>query len=74
MSKTAQMVLKIVAAGLAFAALVCLIVGSWQDMAKGCGCLKERLRQEERPPVEQFAAAPSMTTITTRSSISKESA
>ena len=35
----------IVAAGLAFAALVCLIVGSWQDMAKGCGCLKERLRK-----------------------------
>ena len=52
MSKTAQLVLKIVAAGLAFAALVCLIVGSWQDMAKGC-------------------AAPSTTTITTRSSISK---
>ena len=45
MSKTAQMVLKIVAAGLAFAALVCLIVSSWQDMAKGCGCLKERLRK-----------------------------
>ena len=43
MSKTAQMVLKIVAAGLAFAALACLIVGSWQDMKNGCGCLRERL-------------------------------
>ena len=43
MSKTAQMVLKIVAAGLALAALVCLLVGSWQDVARGCGCLKERL-------------------------------
>ena len=45
MSKTAQMVLKIVAAGLAFAALVCLVVGSWQDMAKGCEGLKQRLKK-----------------------------
>ena len=74
MSKTAQMVLKIVAAGLARRCHIELayaigvshpvsvlvdsqgtgkvsderlsqIVGSWQDMAKGCGCLKERLRK-----------------------------
>ena len=51
MSKTAQMVLKIVAAGLA---LVCLIVGSWQDMAKGCGCLKERLRKRRRSEYDDY--------------------
>lgn len=45
MSKTAQMVLKIVAAAWPSAALVCLIVGSWPELAKGCGCLKERLRK-----------------------------
>ena len=54
MSKTAQMVLKIVAAGLAFAELVCLIVGSWQDMAKGCGCLKERLRKRRRSEYDDY--------------------
>ena len=31
MNKTARFVLKLVAAGLAFSALVCLIVGSWSD-------------------------------------------
>lgn len=54
MSKTAQMVLKIVAAGLALAALVCLIVGSWQDMAKGCGCLKKRLRERRRSEYDDY--------------------
>lgn len=32
MNKTARFVLKMVAAGLAFSALVCLIVGSWSDI------------------------------------------
>ena len=32
MNKTARFVLKTVAAGLAFCAFVCLIVGSWSDM------------------------------------------
>lgn len=32
MNKTARFVLKLVAAGLAFSALVCLIVGSWSDV------------------------------------------
>ena len=54
MSKTAQTVLKIVAAGLAFAALVCLIVGGWQDMARGCGCLKERLRKRSSSEYDDY--------------------
>ena len=32
MNTTARVVLKTVAAGLAFCAFVCLIVGSWSDM------------------------------------------
>ena len=32
MNKTARFLLKMVAAGLAFSALVCLIVGSWSDI------------------------------------------
>jgi len=43
MNKTARLVLKLVAAGLAFAALVCLIVGSWSDVAEKCASLKDRM-------------------------------
>ena len=32
MGKTARFVLKVVAAGLAFCAFVCLVVGSWSDV------------------------------------------
>ena len=32
MNKTARFVLKTVAAGLAFCAFVCLVVGSWSDV------------------------------------------
>ncbi len=32
MNKTARFVLKTVAAGLAFCAFVCLVVGSWSDL------------------------------------------
>ena len=33
MNKTARFVLKTVAAGLAFCAFVCLVVGSWSDVS-----------------------------------------
>ena len=36
MGKTAKLVMKLVAAGLAFAALVCLIIGSWSEIIHGC--------------------------------------
>jgi len=43
MSKTAQMVMKIVGASLAFAAFVCLLIGGWHDLSvAGCG-MKKRL-------------------------------
>jgi len=34
MGKTARLVLKLVAAGLAFCSLVCLIIGSWCDVVE----------------------------------------
>lgn len=48
MNRTARFVLKLVAAGLAFSALVCLIVGSWSDMAEALErCKARRLAKSE---------------------------
>lgn len=35
MNKTASMVLKIIGASLAFAAVICLLIGSWHDLSVG---------------------------------------
>ena len=43
MGKTARFVLRTVAAGLAFCALVCLLVGSWSDIYEAIGSCKNRL-------------------------------
>ena len=40
MNKTASMVLKIVGASLAFAAVVCLIIGGWNELSAGVGKVK----------------------------------
>lgn len=42
MGKTARFVMKMVAAGLALAALICLIVGSWCDVAEALESYKAR--------------------------------
>ena len=48
MGKTARLVLKLVAAGLAFCALVCLIVGSWCDVGEAIDRRKkQRLAMDE---------------------------
>ena len=47
MGKTARLVLKLVAAGLAFCALICMVIGSWSDVGeaierrKKCCLVKE---------------------------------
>ena len=46
MSKTAQMVMKIVGASLALAAVVCLLIGGWHDLSVGCCGLKKRLSKK----------------------------
>lgn len=48
MGKTARLVLKLVAAGLAFCSLVCLIIGSWCDVGEAIErWRKQRLAAEE---------------------------
>ena len=42
MGKTARMVMKIVGAGLALAAFVCLLIGSWNDLMEGADRVKSR--------------------------------
>ena len=42
MGKTARFVLKTVAAGLAFCAFVCLMVGSWSDIYEAAERCRER--------------------------------
>ena len=46
MSRTASMVMKIIGASLAFAALVCLIIGGWHDLSVGYCGMKKRLTQK----------------------------
>ncbi|MCI2057202.1 MAG: hypothetical protein LKJ86_08665 [Oscillibacter sp.] len=46
MSKTAQMVMKIVGASLALAAVVCLLIGGWHDLSVGCCGLKKSLARK----------------------------
>ncbi|MBQ9329798.1 MAG: hypothetical protein IJ221_02270 [Oscillibacter sp.] len=46
MSKTARMVMKIIGASLAFAAVVCLLIGGWHDLSVGFCGLKNRLGQK----------------------------
>ena len=43
MNKTASMVMKIIGASLAFAAVICLLIGGWHDIAVGCSGMKKRL-------------------------------
>ena len=48
MGKTARLVLKLVAAGLAFCSLACLIIGSWCDVGEAIERRrKQRLAAEE---------------------------
>lgn len=43
MNKTASMVLKIIGASLAFAAVICLLIGGWHDLSVGYSGMKKRL-------------------------------
>ena len=46
MSKTARMVMKIIGASLAFAAVVCLLIGGWHDLSvAGSGINKSLSRK-----------------------------
>ena len=55
MSKTAQMVLKIVGASLALAAIVCLLIGGWHDLSVGFCGMRKRIRQKFNSEDEDYA-------------------
>ena len=56
MGKTASMVMKIIGASLAFAAVVCLIIGGWHDLSVGYCGMKKRLSQKfSRSEFEDYA-------------------
>lgn len=46
MNKTARMVMKIIGASLAFAAVVCLLIGGWHDISECCSGLKNRVSKK----------------------------
>ncbi|MEG0780733.1 MAG: hypothetical protein RRY95_01940 [Oscillospiraceae bacterium] len=45
MNQTARFILKLVAAGLGLAALICLTVGCWGDLGKHGCCLKKHCKK-----------------------------
>ena len=45
MNRTASLVMKIIGASLAFAAVVCLIIGGWSDIRAGVSGMKSRVSQ-----------------------------
>ena len=50
------MVMKIIGASLAFAAVVCLIIGGWHDLSVGYCGMKKRLSQKfSRSEFEDYA-------------------
>ena len=55
MNKTASMVLKIIGASLAFAAVVCLLIGGWHDLAVGCSGIKKRLTRKLGSEYDDYA-------------------
>lgn len=55
MSKTASMVMKIIGASLAFAAVICLVIGGWHDLSVGCCGMKKRLSKRFRSEYDDYA-------------------
>ena len=48
MNKTASMVLKIIGASLAFAAVICLLIGGWHDLSVGYSGSEQRVARKFR--------------------------
>ena len=55
LNKTASMVLKIIGASLAFAAVVCLLIGGWHDLSVGCSGIKKRLTRKFGSEYDDYA-------------------
>lgn len=48
MNNTARLVMKIIAASLALAAIVCLLIGTWDDLSAGACKIKERFCKKKQ--------------------------
>ena len=55
MNKTARMVMKIIGASLAFAAVVCLLIGGWHDLSVGCSGMKKRVASKFGNEFDDYA-------------------
>ena len=55
MSRTASLVMKIIGASMAFAAVVCLLIGGWHDLSVGYCGMKKRLTQKFGNEYEDYA-------------------
>ena len=55
MNKTASMVLKIIGASLAFAAVICLLIGGWHDLSVGYSGMKKRLARKFGAEYDDYA-------------------
>lgn len=55
MNKTASMVLKIIGASLAFAAVICLLIGGWRDLSVGYSGMKKRLARKFGSEYDDYA-------------------
>ena len=55
MNKTASMVLKIIGASLAFAAVICLLIGGWHDHSVGYSGMKKRLARKFGSEYDDYA-------------------
>lgn len=55
MNKTASMVLKIIGASLAFAAVICLLIGGWHYLSVGYSGMKKRLARKFGSEYDDYA-------------------
>ena len=55
MNKTASMVLKIIGASLAFAAVICLLIGGRPDLSVGYSGMKKRLARKFGSEYDDYA-------------------
>ena len=55
MNKTARLVMKIVGASLAFAAVVCLLIGGWHDLSVGYSGMKTRVSKKFGNEFDDYA-------------------
>ena len=54
MNNTARMVMKIIGASLAFAAVVCLLIGGWHDLSVAGSGMKKSLKRKRGSEYDDY--------------------